>query len=178
MKKAIVVINGKGGIGKDTLVDVINKTPHCFVWNVSSINPIVDYKQKTGIGFTTHELMSDIEAWLEDTKRTNILPYSLLSRKDVNVPFASSVLFIHIREPENITEFLREAKAKLEEDGENDVILTTLLIRSNRSLESYGNTSDDGVEDFDYEHIYESKNGINEDAESFRKMFFSEIMGE
>lgn len=208
MKKAIVVINGKGGIGKDTLVDVINKTPHCFAWNVSSINPIVEmcksvgincgekdlayrhmladikhtvdayYKQKTGIGFTTHELMTDIEAWLEDTKRTNILPYSLLSRKDVNVPFASSVLFIHIREPENITEFLREAKAKLEEDGENDVILTTLLIRSNRSLESYGNSSDDGVEDFNYEHIYESKNGINEDAECFRKMFFSEIMGE
>lgn len=208
MKKAIVVINGKGGIGKDTLVDVINKTPHCFVWNVSSITPIVQmcdwkgirtgekdlayrhmladikhtvdayYKEKTGIGFTTHELMTDIEAWLEDTKRTNILPYSLLSRKDVDVPFASSVLFVHIREPENIAEFLKEAKAKLEEDGENDVILTTLLIRSNRSLESYGNTSDDGVEDFDYEHIYESKNGINEDAECFRKMFFSEIMGE
>ena len=208
MKKAIVVINGKGGIGKDTLVDVIDKTPNCFVWNASSITPIakmckregiyrgekdlayrhmladikhaVDayYKEKTGIGFTTHELMTDIEAWLEDTKRTNILPYSLLSRKDVNVPFTSSVLFIHIREPENITEFLREAKAKLEEDGENDVILTTLLIRSNRSLESYGNSSDDGVEDFNYEHIYESKNGINEDAECFRKMFFSEIMGE
>lgn len=196
MKKAIVVINGKGGIGKDTLVDVINKTPHCFVWNASSITPIakmckregvyrgekdlayrhmladikhaVDayYKEKTGIGFTTTELLGDIETWLEELKRT------------VDTHFTSSVLFIHIREPENITEFLKEAKAKLEEGNENDVILTTLLIRSNRELKSYGNTSDDGVEDFNYEYIYESKNGINEDAECFRKMFFSEIMGE
>ncbi len=49
MKKAIVVINGKGGIGKDTLVDVIDKTPNCFVWNASSITPIAKMCKREGI---------------------------------------------------------------------------------------------------------------------------------
>lgn len=196
MKKAIVVINGKGGIGKDTLIKSIEQGKNCRVHNTSSIDLVRDmcepvtalsskaekdlayrqmladikhavdryYRQKHGVGLTTKEMISEVfEGWLEDD----------LEKIE---GYTSSVIFIHIREPENIKEFLAEAKKELKKRGINDVILTTLLIRSERGLDSYGNSSDDRVENFEYEHIYESKNGINEDAECFRKMFFSEIM--
>lgn len=197
MKKAIVIINGKGGIGKDTLINSIEQGKNCYVHNSSSITLVRDmcepitvlsskaekdlayrqmladikhavdryYRQKHGIGLTTKDMIDDVfEYWLED-ELEKIEGYT------------SSVIFIHIREPENIKEFLAETKKELKKRGINDVILTTLLIRSERGLDSYGNSSDDRVENFEYEHIYESKNGINEDAECFRKMFFSEIMG-
>ena len=38
MKKAVIVINGAGGVGKDTLCDLAAK--HFKVYNVSSITPI------------------------------------------------------------------------------------------------------------------------------------------
>ena len=202
MKKAIVIINGKGGIGKDTLINSIEQGKNCYVYNTSSIDLVRDmcesvialssrvekdlayrqmladikhavdcyYRQKHGIGLTTKDMISNVfEGWLEDDlKKIEGYASSVIS----------SVIFIHIREPENIKEFLAEAKKELKKRDINDIILTTLLIRSERGLDSYGNASDDGVEDFEYEHIYESKDGINEDAECFRKMFFSEIMGE
>ena len=197
MKKAIVVINGKGGIGKDTLINSIEQGKNCYVHNSSSIDLVRDmcepvtalsskaekdlayrqmladikhavdryYRQKHGIGLTTKDMIDDVfEGWLEDD----------LEKIE---GYTSSVIFIHIREPENIKEFLAEAKKELKKRGINDIVLTTLLIRSERGLDSYGNSSDDRVENFEYEHIYESKNGISEDAECFRKMFFSEIMG-
>ena len=46
MKKYVVIINGKGGVGKDTLCDIVSKK-YC-VNNVSSITPIKQIAQIGG----------------------------------------------------------------------------------------------------------------------------------
>ena len=38
MLKTIIVINGAGGVGKDTLCNIAAR--HFAVWNISSITPI------------------------------------------------------------------------------------------------------------------------------------------
>ena len=46
MEKCVVIINGKGGVGKDTLCDIVSKK-YC-VSNVSSITPIKQIAQMGG----------------------------------------------------------------------------------------------------------------------------------
>ena len=46
MKKAVIVINGAGGVGKDTLCDLAAK--HFNVYNVSSITPIKEIASLCG----------------------------------------------------------------------------------------------------------------------------------
>ena len=52
MKKRIVIINGKGGVGKDTLCDVIAKK--YIVKNVSSITPIKEIAASAGYNDLTN----------------------------------------------------------------------------------------------------------------------------
>ena len=42
MKKTVIVINGAGGVGKDTLCEFAEK--HFKVMNVSSITPIKEFQ--------------------------------------------------------------------------------------------------------------------------------------
>ena len=46
MRKIVFVINGAGGVGKDTLCDLAAK--HFKVYNVSSIDPIKEIAAMTG----------------------------------------------------------------------------------------------------------------------------------
>ena len=179
-KKAIVVINGKGGIGKDTLIDALARTD-TRVYNASSIDPIkkmcsglnrknvkdlayrsllskmkqaVDtyYEAENGISYTTKYLINAMTLWHTQT--------------DIHAP-EYSVMFIHIREPENIRAFIQEAAKKLGLWNDNDTILTTLLVKSERSLKIYGNSSDDDVDKFDYDYTFTSNGTVEEDSERF-----------
>ena len=178
--KAIIVINGKGGIGKDTLIDALAKTD-AMVFNASSIDPIkkmcselnkenvkdlayrsllskmkqaVDtyYEAENGISYTTEYLINAMTLWHTQT--------------DIHAP-EYSIMFVHIREPENIKAFIQEAAKKLCVWKDEDTILTTLLVKSERSLEIYGNSSDDDVEKFDYDYTFTSNGTVEEDSERF-----------
>jgi hypothetical protein len=46
MQKTVIVINGSGGVGKDTLCDIA--ATHYSVWNISSIDPIKELAAITG----------------------------------------------------------------------------------------------------------------------------------
>ena len=46
MKKTVIVINGAGGVGKDTLCELASK--HFKVYNVSSITPIKEIASMCG----------------------------------------------------------------------------------------------------------------------------------
>ena len=188
-KKAIIVINGKGGIGKDSLIDAFAQdTSKRFVFNVSSIQPIKDmceplkpdkkdlayrhllsdvkysvdafYEQTHGISYTHQYLLNAMKLW-----ETQCEQY-----KDHDC-----FMFVHIREPENISAFLKEAEKELHLRKDKDTKLTSLLVTSNRSLKSYGNSSDDGVEDYDYDMVFESNGTKEDDAKSFIKHIYTEL---
>jgi hypothetical protein len=188
-KKAIIVINGKGGIGKDTLINVLARAD-AMVYNASSIDPIKDmceelnkkgikdlayrsllssikktvdeyYEAENGISYTTEYLVKAMTLWHTQT--------------DIHAP-EYSVMFVHIREPENIAKFVKEATKKLCLWRDEDTILTSLLVESERSLEVCGNSSDDDVDKFDYDYKFTSNGTVEEDSKRFVEFIKETVM--
>lgn len=190
MNKTICVINGKGGIGKDTLINAVQQEEHTVVYNISSIDPIrelcseltkgckkdnaqrkllsgmkelVDeyYEKEHGISYTQNYLQEGLRFALANAN---------------NYDHENAVIFIHIREPENIKAFLKMAEKQLSDTKDNDTILTTLLVESERAQESYGNSSDENVADYDYDYVFASNSDIKTDTKAFVKFFIKDVM--
>lgn len=192
MSKTVVVINGKGGIGKDTLIDALDKQTDISVCNVSSIDPfrgIADLFNNSGEKNDSYRLLlSELKQNIDDYyKKENGVTFSDEYLKNHLCTFASdadkkgdtdNVMFVHIREPENIKSFLEIAKTQLMLMGDKDTYLTSLLVRSDRAKEDYGNRSDNCVEDYAYDFIFDSNGSKEEDCKQFVKAFCREVLGE
>ncbi len=145
-EKVVIVINGKGGAGKDTLCAVAAR--HYRVENISSIDPIKEIAARHG---WNGEKDDRARKFLSDLKRAfteyNDLPNRWLEeRYRAFAAGEDDILFVHIREGSQIADFKRRVDGKC----------LTLLVRSPRRSEAYGNVSDDGVEDYPYDYIYEN----------------------
>lgn len=170
--KMTIVVNGKGGSGKDTICDIVGK--HYRVKNVSSITIIK--KAAEVLGWDGGKKPED-RKFLSDLKRLsngyNGMPFWDVAReyglfcKDGR----EEVLFVHIREPEEIAAFCTYVK----NDGRSDI--TTLLIKSARSDMSFGNMSDDGVDEYPYDHVFCNNCTLEELDERFMEFFEGEILG-
>lgn len=193
MSKTVVVINGKGGIGKDTLIDALDKQTDISVYNVSSIDPfreIADKFNNSGEKNDSYRLLlSELKQNIDDYyKKENGITFSDEYLKNHLRMFAEfsdndkggtdNVMFVHIREPENIKSFLETAKTQLMLMGDKDTYLTSLLVRSDRAKEDYGNRSDNCVEDYAYDFIFDSNGSKEEDCKQFVKAFCREVLGE
>ena len=169
----IIVINGKGGIGKDTLIEALkNSDPHYIhVSNISSITPIVQAVDSTGIvknGKTNayRKLLSDMKTAIDEyyfAEEGIAYTTDYLNKKIIQwerlCEFGKAshhVLFVHIREPEMIKDFLT-----------SNPDAKTLLISSDRAQEYYGNPSDEGVNSFPYNYIFEANGTKEEEAQKF-----------
>ena len=146
MKKVCIVINGRGGVGKDTLCDFSAK--HFKVKNVSSITPIKNIATMCGWDGTkdnkSRKFLSDLKSLCIEYN-----DYPTRWEKGEYEEFLASeedVMFVHIREPEEILKFVRATDNRAK----------TLLIRAGKRMsnEKYGNASDDSVEDYAYDYYY------------------------
>lgn len=168
MKKLVIVINGSGGVGKDTLCELASR--HYKVKNVSSITPIKEIAALCGWDGKkddkSRKFLSDLKllcveyndyptAWAraqyEDFKTTD-----------------EEVMFVHIREPEEIAKFVRAT------DGE----AKTLLVRGGERMKktAYGNASDDGVENYAYDYYF-MNDGTLDEAEAGFSALLGQILG-
>lgn len=147
MKKLAIVINGGGGAGKDTLCDFAAKAFKTV--NVSSIDPIKKIAKENG---WMGEKTPQARRFLSELKRVfteyNDLPtkYALEKYKEF-LSGDAQLFFVHIREANQIEAFIESAK----KIGPAPL---ALLIRSKRVRSSYGNASDDMVENYPYDLIY------------------------
>jgi hypothetical protein len=146
MKKTVIVINGSGGVGKDTLCEMAGK--HFKVFNVSSITPIKEIALLCG---WDGEKTNKARKFLSDLKRLcveyNDYPTAWArARFDEFLSSDEEIMFVHIREAEEITKFVNATGG----------VAKTLLIRPGNRLnkESYGNVSDDCVENYSYDYYY------------------------
>ena len=144
MKKQIVIINGTGGSGKDTFVEFCSN--YGKVMNFSSVDKVKEIAQAIGWDGKKTE---KARKFLSDLKRltTEFNDMSFNSIKDAVAKFQNSdyeILFIHIREPEEIERAANTFNAK------------TLLVKRIGLTNISSNYSDANVEKYEYDFIIEN----------------------
>ena len=146
MKKLVIVINGAGGVGKDTLCELAAK--YFRVFNISSITPI---KELARIAGWDGKKDDRARKFLSDLKRLTVeyndLPTKwALERYREFLLSEDDLMFVHIREPEEIAKFVKGTSGTAR----------TLLVRGGERMSKtrYGNASDDEVENYKYDHYF------------------------
>lgn len=163
MNKQIIIINGQGGVGKDTICDIVKK--HYKIKVVSSIDMIKAIaiyggwdKQKDLKG---RKLLSDLKLAFSEY---NNLPFKQMTHEiKIFKNFRNEqFLFIHVREPDEIKKLVSEYPE-----------IKTLLITRGESQLNFGNMADDNVENYDYDFVFEN-NGELENLENDFMCFFKD----
>ena len=110
MKNKIIVINGTGGSGKDTFVEFCKE--HVIVFNHSSVDII---KQAASImGWDgkkddkSRKFLSDLKALVTEYNDGCFKHIVELVKEFTNVKEDDCILFLHIREPEEIKRVVDE----------------------------------------------------------------------
>lgn len=170
MKKLAFVINGRGGVGKDMLCAAAAE--RFSVRNVSSITPIKEIAARCGWKGEKDDRARAFLAGLKKlTVAYNDFPTTWgLERYREFLAGDQEIFFIHIREPEEIGKFVRAAEGRV----------FTLLIRAGRRLapHTYGNASDDGVENYNYDYCFDNDGTPEESAEKFTAFLSSLLNAE
>lgn len=158
-KKRIVILNGSGGVGKDTFVECVSD---CIkkglnskkqVWNYSSVDKVKQLAELMGWDGTKTErnrkFLSDLKMLLTDY---NDLPFNSMKDKveEFNDVDNVSILFLHIREPQEIERAKREFNA------------TTILIKRDSIPHITSNAADNGVFNYNYDVVIDN-NGSKHD---------------
>ena len=139
MNKHIVIINGSGGVGKDTFVHTVAK--FAYVMNYSSVEKIKEAAKVIGWNSGKSEKDRKFLSDMKDLSTTyNDCPFQSM-REKVSEFYNSEadILFLHIREPEEIERAKKEFNAH------------TLLIIRNSVDQVKSNHADANVFDYDYE---------------------------
>lgn len=169
MKKTVLVINGAGGVGKDTLCELAAK--HFKVKNISSITPIKEIATLCGWSGRKDDKSRKFLADLKQlTVEYNDYPTSwALERYREFLLSDGEIMFVHIREPEEISKFVAAT------DGQAKALLIRGGARMSRTV--YGNAADDCVENYKYDYYFMNDKSIAESECAFVKLL-SDIRGE
>lgn len=148
-KKAVVIINGQGGAGKDTFIGIAQQFYNCV--NKSSVDCI---KEIAKVGGWQGEKTPKARKMLADLKEVftayNDLPFNnMVAELELFLDDPESqVLFMHIREPKNI-----ERMAKFV----SDYCPCGALAVVTGSEEKLGNEADDEWYKYEYNAYFSNK---------------------
>ena len=165
--KKIIVINGRGGVGKDTFIEVLRESTK-YYGKIKSISSVDSIKFAVGYLIGDYDPVKDnaYRKLLSDVKRA-LIEYNdtptLLLHKEVTKFINNEnleYLFVHIREPEEIEKFIESCKEL------NTPIITLLIRNTSKGYDenTYGNYSDDNVENYKYDYIFNNFRDINEEG--------------
>lgn len=163
MKKVVIVINGKGGSGKDTLCKIFsNKYYKAKI--ISAITPIKDIAKANGWNGEKDEKS---RKFLSDLKRAfieyNDLPnrYLLSEYQEFIKDKETKVLFVHIREVDEIKKFKQQI---------NGDCVTLLIKRPSLDSAIIGNDSDDKVDSMEYDYYFVNDKTIDVSGREFAEL--------
>lgn len=168
MEKIVIIINGAGGAGKDTLCDLAAK--HYQVENVSAITPIKDIARNCG---WNGEKDAKSRKFLSDLKRAfieyNDLPTKyLFAQYEKFLESKNQILFVQIREKDEIEKFKKLVTISCR---------TLLVDRQNINVEKWGNASDDEVRNYQYDLYFKNDRSLTEIEQEFVSLLSSLING-
>jgi dephospho-CoA kinase len=154
LKKRVLITNGSGGCGKDTMAEIMGK--YVNTHKISSIDIIKKIVEPYTNEFTTlygkHEKYRQL---LSEVKRAfvnfNDLPTKVMEQETLNFleDKETQVLIVDIREPEEIEKFKRIFPLGC-------VICKTILIINNNVATIHSNVSDDNVANYAYDYILDN----------------------
>lgn len=144
MNKQIIIINGTGGSGKDTFVEFATK--YAKVCNYSSIDKVKEIAKMVGWDGGKSEkdrkFLSDLKRLTTDYNDMAFCDIKEKIEEFLNSP--NEIMFIHIREPEEIERVSQTFNAK------------TLLIKREGLENINTNYSDASVDNYSYDFIIEN----------------------
>lgn len=152
MKKQVFIINGSGGVGKDTFVDLISKVSNFSVMNFSSVDKVKEIAKIIGWngGKTEKDrkFLSDLKLLCTDY---NNMPFNSMSDKvkEFNNSKAK-MLFLHIREPEEIEKARIAFGAK------------TILIKRDSIKQITSNMADGNVFNYQYDIVINNDGNLSD----------------
>lgn len=173
--KKIIVINGNGGVGKDTLIERLSHhgMDADTIMNISSITPIKDIFVRStetlkncGIDVRQIEKDSKLRKLFSDMKKaydeyTNLSMNYLFQTVSSFLISDKTIMFVHIREPENIKTFKSIVKDIFHIDAK-----TILVVRDTNVV--WNNSSDDEVANYEYDVVFDNNNkSIKNDGSLF-----------
>ena len=165
MKKIVIIINGTGGVGKDTICTMVSL--HYKTVNISSIDPIKKIALEVGWKGEKNEkgrkLLSDLKTIC--TAYNDLSFNYIKSCYECFLQDKNEVMFVHIREPIEIQRFKTVIRTR---------VVTLLIKGKNRVL--YGNKSDDEVENYTYDYVYYNTKPLDELENDFLN-YFNNILG-
>ena len=172
MNKHIFIINGSGGVGKDTFVELVStelnnilKKFHTVI-NFSSVDKVKEIAREIGWNGKKSEkdrkFLSDLKIL---TSEYCDMPFESMKNKvaEFMKDEESKFLFLHIREPEEIARAVKEFGAK------------TLLVIRNSVKHIVSNIADENVFNYNYDFIIDNS-GIKEELNSKAKDFVQEVI--
>lgn len=159
IQKQVYIINGSGGVGKDTFVDLVSnelndllKKFHTVI-NFSSIDKVKEIAKEIGWdGKKTEKdrkFLSDLKVLTSDYcdmpfKSMESKVYEFI--KDDN----SYMLFLHIREPEEISRAAKAFNAK------------TILVTRDQVKHITSNMADENVFNYDYDVVIDNSGTLDD----------------
>lgn len=166
MQKIVIIINGNGGVGKDTLCNFAGAKYKTV--SISSVTPIKNIARHGGWhgekDAKSRKLLADLKKVFIEY---NDLPYKYLTEEyEKFMRGSAQILFVHIREGSEIDRFRQYVKAPC----------FALLVRRDNLSKNWGNDSDDNVENYKYDYIYDNNRPLHE-AKSGFVSFLQEIAG-
>lgn len=170
MEKRVIIVNGRGGVGKDTICAL---AAACYrTRNISSIEPIVRIARFGG----WDGVKTPASRLLLSRLKTAFTEFSDLSFSYCMQQYVAflegdeRVLFVHIREPEEIARF---------RDAVGPACRTLLVRRSALEAEGpLGNRSDDNVDEYQYDYYFDNDGPLDRLGASVRDFFRLVLDGE
>ena len=163
MEKKIVIINGSGGVGKDTFVEFCNE--FVAVKNISSVDKVKE-SAKILVGWNgekddkSRKLLVDLKA-LSIAYNDYPMRYIQEEMEKFRQHPEEKIMFVHIREISEIEKVKQMLQAK------------TLLITSARVEKIMTNHSDANVEQYQYDYSI-TNDGTLEELKEKAKQFVRE----
>ena len=164
MKKHIFIINGSGGVGKDTFCSMVNEISINRSYSYSSVTKIKEIASELGWEGKKTEKDRKFLSDLKDlSTQYNDLPFRQVC-KQIELFYSCGdymqVLFLHIREPEEIKKVV---------DAFPEV--QTILLKSSRVESVKSNHADKDVENYVYDFVIYNNEGL-EDLKHIAENFY------